>query len=210
MLGMLRMAMPSRDVLLRSSRVPSHCRAHGQRQAAGLGGAGAWHHGVQPPLPACPQKERGSPSVVCCWTVLRANLPQGGMGSPGVAGAGGANTPQLCFSRADNHHLPFLVLLSPLFRYEFYYTFEMAVLKSEFPMGAHKTSCRLNAATQNRMQYHLGPAATSIQASPAHAFPPPLVQIDPKESGSLAAQKLTQTSLFFKCNLETRNEAGRK
>lgn len=28
MLGMLRTAMPSKEALLRSSRVPSHCQAH--------------------------------------------------------------------------------------------------------------------------------------------------------------------------------------
>lgn len=79
--------------------------------------------------------------------------------------------PWLCFPRADNHLLAFLVLLSPLFQYEFYYTSEMAVSKREFPTRAHKNLAGLGAVTQNRMQYHLSPGATSIQASPAHVSP---------------------------------------
>lgn len=35
MLGMLRTAIPSKEALLRSSRVPSHCRAHGRTSGPG-------------------------------------------------------------------------------------------------------------------------------------------------------------------------------
>lgn len=52
MLGMLRTAMPSRDVLLRSSRVPSHCRAHGWHQE----GRGSCAHHVEPSLLSPPWK----------------------------------------------------------------------------------------------------------------------------------------------------------
>jgi len=193
--------MPSREALLRSSRVPSHCRAHGQPQAARSGQLvlAPWSPASTPRLPkeGAGSLKRGVP--------LDSPHSKPALGWPGLDMQ--TNTPQLCSSRADNHHLAFPVLLCPLFQYKFHYVFEMAVPKSKFPTRAQTAVAGLGAVTQNRRQCHLGPGATSTQASPACTSPPLLVQIDPKESESLTAQKLTPTN---KCSLETRNLAGRK
>lgn len=113
MLGMLRTAMPSRDALLRSSRVPSHWRAQGQRQAGG-----SW---CLAPRSLLSLPARQQSRVPRAWRTARGSLEQP---CPGVAQAAPGwlglevqtNTPWLCFSRADNHRLPCLVLLSPLFQ----------------------------------------------------------------------------------------------
>lgn len=119
-------------------------------------------------------------------------MVSGGMGSPRVAGAGGANTLPFCFPRMIVSSLH----CSPLcFRRSFTTGPKWQFQKKQIPGGPHETLARLGAVTQNRRQHHLDPKATSTQGAPAPAFPPLLIQTDSKGLESLAAQKVAQTSL---------------
>lgn len=86
--------------------------------------------------------------------------------------------------------LTLLVLISPLFPWEFYCRSKMAVSKKKIPGGPHEILARLGAVTQNGRQHHLDPKATS-----SSCFLPLLIQTDSKGVESLAAQNTAKTSV---------------
>lgn len=168
MLGMLRTAMPSRDVLLRSSRVPSHCQGQGWSQ----GGWGSCAHHVEPPP----------------LSATEAVVPEHRVTLEGLWGTWAA--PEWLEKQIPSH-FAFLELMStprrslccsPLYFHKSFTTGpKWQFPKKQIPRGPHKTLARLSAVTQNGRQHHLDPKATSTQGAPAPASPLSLSKLTPKD-----------------------------